>query len=58
MSYSDKQLLEVFAEKLASRGARGIIGLQRHCKIFDDDGSHDLDESEFKKAIRDFRIPI
>ena len=58
MSYSDKQLLEVFAEKLASRGARGIIGLQRQFKIFDDDGSHDLDESEFKKAIRDFRIPI
>jgi len=58
MSYSDKQLLEVFSQKLASRGARGIIGLQRQFKIFDDDGSRDLDEYEFTKAIKDFRIPI
>lgn len=58
MSYSDKQLLETFAEKLASRGARGIIGLAKQFKIFDDDRSHDLDEYEFKKAIRDFKIPI
>jgi Ca2+-binding EF-hand superfamily protein len=58
MSYSDKQLLETFAEKLASRGARGIIGLAKQFKIFDDDNSRDLDEYEFKKAIRDFRIPI
>ena len=27
MSYSEKQLVDVFAQKLASRGARGIIGL-------------------------------
>jgi len=58
MSYSDKQLLEVFTKKLAGRGARGIIGLQRQFKIFDDDRSHDLDAYEFKKAIKDFRIPI
>jgi len=29
MTYSEKQLLEVFAGKLASRGARGIVGLQK-----------------------------
>ncbi len=29
MSLGDKQLVEVFAEKLAGRGARGIVGLQR-----------------------------
>jgi len=27
ISYSEQQLLEVFSTKLASRGARGIIGL-------------------------------
>jgi Ca2+-binding EF-hand superfamily protein len=43
---------------LKSRGARGIIGLQKQFKIFDDDGSHDLDENEFRKAIKDFRINI
>lgn len=27
MTYSEQQLVELFATKLASRGARGIIGL-------------------------------
>jgi hypothetical protein len=58
MSYSEKQLLEIFSSKLAARGARGIIGLQKQFKIADDDRSHDLDQYEFKKAIKDFRIPI
>lgn len=56
MTYSEKQLLELFATKLASRGARGIIGLQKQFKIMDDDHSHDLDPYEFKKAIKDFRV--
>ncbi len=58
MSYSEQQLLDIFRKKLASRGGRGIIGLQRQFKIFDDDGSKDLDEYEFKKAIKDFRVQI
>ena len=58
MTYSEQQLLETFSQKLASRGARGIIGLAKQFKIFDDDRSHDLDEYEFRKAIKDFRINV
>ena len=58
MTYSDQQLLEIFATKLASRGARGIIGLSKQFKIMDDDNSHDLDIYEFKKAIKDFRVSV
>ena len=58
MALGDKQLIEVFAQKLAGRGARGIVGLQRQFKIFDDDRSKDLNQYEFTKAIKDFRIPI
>jgi Ca2+-binding EF-hand superfamily protein len=58
MSYSEQQLVEQFQTKLAGRGARGIIGLQKQFKIMDDDRSMDLDIYEFKKAIKDFRIGI
>jgi hypothetical protein len=50
--------MEVFAQKLASRGARGIFGLQKSFKIFDDNRSGGLDEREFTKAIRDIRVNI
>ena len=43
---------------MASRGARGIIGLQKQFKIMDDDRSMDLDQYEFKKAIKDFRVGV
>jgi hypothetical protein len=56
MSFSEKQLVEVFAAKLISRGARGIIGLGKQFKIADDNRSNDLDLYEFKKAIKDFRV--
>jgi Ca2+-binding EF-hand superfamily protein len=43
---------------LASRGARGIIGLQKQFKIMDDDRSGDLDMYEFKKGVKDFRVQV
>ena len=49
---------EVFREKLASRGTRGIIGIQRQFKIMDDDGSKTLSFAEFKKGCRDFRVDV
>ena len=49
---------ETFREKLASRGTRGIIGIQRQFKIMDDDGSKTLSFSEFKKGCRDFRVDV
>ena len=40
---SDDQLVEAFRAKLASRGARGLLGMQRVFKIMDDNGSGTLD---------------
>jgi Ca2+-binding EF-hand superfamily protein len=51
-------VVEQFRTRLASRGARGIIGLGKQFRIADDDNSKDLDLYEFKKAVRDFRINI
>lgn len=51
-------LFEKFRERLAARGTRGIIGIQRQFKIMDDDGSRSLSLPEFKKACRDFRVEI
>jgi hypothetical protein len=48
----------MFRDKLASRGARGIIGLRRVFKIVDDDDSKSLDTYEFLKAVKDYRIKI
>ena len=53
-----EDLFERFRAKLASRGARGIIGIQRQFKIMDDDNSHSLSLSEFKKGLHDFRVDV
>ncbi|OMJ86586.1 hypothetical protein SteCoe_11872 [Stentor coeruleus] len=50
--------LEKLKARLASRGARGILGLSKQFQIMDDDGSRTLSPSEFFKACRDFRIEI
>lgn len=42
--------------ELASRGARGIIGLARKFKIMDDDGSNSLSYPELKKAIQECQL--
>jgi Ca2+-binding EF-hand superfamily protein len=48
----------MFREKLASRGARGILGMQRIFKIMDDNNNGSLEIQEFWKAVCDFRIQI
>jgi calcyphosin len=48
----------MFRDKLASRGARGTLGMQRIFKIMDDNGSGTLEIQEFWKAICDFRLQI
>lgn len=47
-----------FRSKLAERGARGIIGIQRQFKIADDDNSKTLSYYEFAKACSDFKINL
>jgi len=49
-------LAEVMKEKLAKRGSRGFIGLQRQFKIMDDDNSKTLNKYEFQKACTDFML--
>lgn len=50
--------IEKLKSKLASRGARGFIGMQRQFKIMDDNNSGNIDIYEFKKAVKDFKIDI
>jgi hypothetical protein len=45
-------------QKLASRGARGFSGMQIQFKIIDDNNSGTIDQQEFKKAVKDFRIDL
>lgn len=58
IQHSDDDLVTLFREKLASRGARGILGMQRIFKIMDDNGNGALEIQEFWKAVCDFRIQI
>jgi Ca2+-binding EF-hand superfamily protein len=49
-------LVDRLRKKLASRGARGIIGLARQFKIMDDNHSLSLDKYEFSKGMGDFGL--
>lgn len=46
-----EDLVERLRKKLASRGARGIIGLGKQFRIMDDNHSMSLDKYEFTKAM-------
>ena len=50
--------MEKFRDRMKARGARGILGLARSFKIMDDDRSGYLDMSEFKKALKDYRVQV
>lgn len=43
MQKSEDQMVKMFKDKLAARGARGVIGMQRIFKIMDDNGSGTLE---------------
>ena len=58
IQHGDDDLVKMFRDKLASRGARGILGMQRVFKIMDDNGNGSLDINEFWKAICDFRVQV
>ena len=47
-----------FRKALRERGGRGISGLSRQFKIFDDNNSGTLDVDEFVKAIHDYGVEI
>ena len=43
---------------MRQRGARGIIGLRRVFKIIDDNSNGYLDQNEFAKALKDYRVQV
>jgi hypothetical protein len=43
--------VNIFRERLRTRGARGLIGIRRAFTIADEDGSNSLSFDEFKKAL-------
>ena len=51
-----EDLLQKLRTKLASRGARGIIGLAKQFRIMDDNHSMSLDKYEFSKAMADYML--
>lgn len=51
-------LLERFRNLLVLRGGKGVIGLERQFKIFDLNGSGQLEADEFKKAVTDYKLEI
>jgi len=58
MNKASIQILDKFRERLLARGAKGIIGLQRQFKIFDDNNSKTLEFTEFLKACKDFKVDL
>jgi Ca2+-binding EF-hand superfamily protein len=54
----NSKVMDKFREKILSRGGKGILGLARQFKIFDDNHSMTLDLPELTKAIRDFRVDL
>lgn len=50
--------MERFRNKIKSRGARGIMGLGRLFRIYDDNGNGSLDIQEATKGLEELRIGL
>lgn len=44
--------------KLATRGTKGFIGIQRQFKIMDDDNDKSISYKEFTKAMKDYKVDL
>ena len=54
----DSKVMDKFRERILERGGKGILGLARQFKIFDDNRSGTLDLPELTKAIKDFKVDL
>jgi Ca2+-binding EF-hand superfamily protein len=54
----DSKIMDKFRDQILSRGGKGILGLARQFKIFDDNNSGSLDLAELTKATRDFKVDL
>ncbi len=50
--------MERFRDRIKSRGARGIMGLGRLFRIYDDNGNGSLDIQEATKGLEQLRIGL
>lgn len=55
---SNEKPIQKLRNALNKRGGKGIIGLARQFKIFDDNNSKTLDKAEFQKAVSDMGIGL
>ena len=55
---SGNECLNLFREEIKKRGGRGIIGLARQFKLFDQNNNKTLDYNEFSKAIKELKIEL
>lgn len=53
---SNEELVDRVRKTIKARGARGILNLGKSFKIMDDNGSGSLDNEEFSKAMKSYRI--
>lgn len=53
---ANEDLIERVRTRIKERGARGILNLGKSFKIMDDDRSGYLDNAEFAKALKSYRI--
>ena len=57
-SKKENSTIEKFRNILHNRGGRGIIGLARQFKIFDDNNNKTLEYAEFVKAMKDYKVGL
>ena len=52
------EIMTIVRTALASRGARGIVGLSRKFRTMDDDGNGALSKAEFSKALEEMNVDV
>lgn len=55
---TDVDIMKKIREKCKARGCRGIMGIGRAFRIWDDSGDRKLQEEEFMKAIKSLRLGL
>jgi len=53
---NENNILDIFRNEIRKKGAKGIIGLAKQFKLFDENKNKTLDYKQFSKAIKDLKI--
>lgn len=57
-TFKNNELIEKFRQKMLLRGIRGLIGLHRQFRIFDENNTKSIDWMDFNKACKDYRVDL